>query len=182
MRPSWLKGGRDFLTLQESLKQLCNANFSVGVWCYRALTDVALRIHIRTVVECSINTITDILKFLPPLLHPILDSRMFFLRLMPIFLKASLMFCCLTKSPHNPRHFPWRQISMLLHKLTKLYPNRWFYDHSLAGTSRPLYIPPFLVLGVRQRSQVFLIISSIRHTSIFPSPRLTASIAFLRRL
>jgi hypothetical protein len=47
---------------------------------------------------------------------------MFFLRLMPIFLKASLMFCCLTKSPHNPRHLPWRQISMLLHKLTKPFP------------------------------------------------------------
>ena len=43
-----------------------------------ALTEIlsiALRIHVRTFIECSIHTITKCLKFIPPLLHPILEYK-----------------------------------------------------------------------------------------------------------
>ena len=36
---------------------------------------IALRKHVRTVFEGSIDTITKVIKFIPPLPHPILEAK-----------------------------------------------------------------------------------------------------------
>jgi hypothetical protein len=41
----------------------------------RALIDIALRKHVRTVFKCGIDTATKIIKFIPSLPHPILEPK-----------------------------------------------------------------------------------------------------------
>ena len=41
----------------------------------KPIADIALRKHVRTVFEGSIDTITKVIKFIPPLPHPILEAK-----------------------------------------------------------------------------------------------------------
>ncbi len=51
-----------------------NAGISGGM-SQTTSTDIALSMHVRTVFESGIDTISEAIKFIPSLLHPILEHK-----------------------------------------------------------------------------------------------------------